>query len=35
MSAIDFSMNVAKKENSKGDRVVITLNGKILPYKAW
>lgn len=35
MSAIDFSMDVAKEENPKGDRVVITLNGKFLPYKSW
>ncbi len=35
MSAIDFSMDVAKEENPKGDRVVITMNGKFLPYKAW
>jgi cyanate lyase len=35
MSAIDFSMDVAKEENPKGDRVVLTLNGKFLPYKSW
>ncbi len=35
MSAIDFSMDIDKEENPKGDRVVITLNGKFLPYKAW
>lgn len=35
MSAIDFSMDVEKKEDPKGDRVVITMNGKFLPYKAW
>ena len=35
MSAIDFSMDVAKEENPKGDRVVLTLNGKFLPYKHW
>lgn len=35
MSAIDFSMEVEKEENPKGDRVVITMNGKFLPYKAW
>ena len=35
MSAIDFSMDVKKEENPKGDRVVITMNGKFLPYKAW
>jgi len=35
MSAIDFSMEVDKEENPKGDRVVLTLNGKFLPYKSW
>jgi cyanate lyase len=35
MSAIDFSMNIAKEENPLGDRVVITMNGKFLPYKSW
>jgi len=35
MSAIDFSMAVDKQEDPKGDRVVLTLNGKFLPYKTW
>ena len=35
MSAIDFTMDVEKEENPKGDRVVVTMNGKFLPYKAW
>lgn len=35
MSAIDFSMNIEKEENPAGDRVVVTLNGKFLPYKSW
>ena len=35
MSAIDFSMDVDKQEDPKGDRVVITMNGKFLPYKSW
>ena len=35
MSAIDFSMNISKQEDPKGDRVVITLDGKFLPYKSW
>ncbi len=35
MSAIDFSMEVGKEENPKGDRVILTMNGKFLPYKAW
>ena len=33
MSAIDFSMDIQKQEDPKGDRVVITMNGKFLPYK--
>ncbi len=35
MSAIDFSMNVDKIEDPKGDRVLLTMNGKFLPYKSW
>lgn len=35
MSAIDFEMDVQKEENPKGDRVILTLNGKFLPYKSW
>lgn len=35
MSAIDFKMHVDKIEDPKGDRVVVTLNGKFLPYSAW
>ncbi|MGH1441288.1 MAG: cyanase [Cellvibrionaceae bacterium] len=35
MSAIDFSMDVEKEENPKGDRVVVTMNGKFLPYASW
>ncbi len=35
MSAIDFSMSVDKQEDPKGDRVVVTMNGKFLPYKSW
>jgi cyanate lyase len=35
MSAIDFSMDVQKEEDPKGDRVVVTMNGKFLPYKKW
>lgn len=35
MSAIDFSMDIDKEENPKGDRVVLTLNGKFLKYSAW
>ena len=35
MSAIDFSLEVEKEENPKGDRVVVTMNGKFLPYASW
>lgn len=35
MSAIDFSMDVDKVEDPKGDRVKVTMNGKFLPYKSW
>jgi cyanate lyase len=35
MSAIDFSMDVEKVPDPKGDRVKITLNGKFLGYKTW
>lgn len=35
MSAIDFTMNIEKEENPKGDRVLINLDGKFLPYKSW
>jgi cyanate lyase len=35
MSAIDFTLAVDKEENPAGDRVVLTMNGKFLPYKKW
>jgi len=35
MSAIDFSMQVNKVEDPKGDRVEVVMNGKFLPYKSW
>ncbi len=35
MSAIDFSMDIEKIPDPKGDRVKVTLNGKFLPYKHW
>jgi cyanate lyase len=35
MSAVDFTMDVQKQEDPKGDRVVITMSGKFLPYKRW
>jgi cyanate lyase len=34
MSAIDFSMDIQRVEDPKGDRVNIVLNGKFLPYKS-
>lgn len=33
MSAIDFSINVEREPDPKGDRVKITFSGKFLPYK--
>jgi cyanate lyase len=35
MSAIDFSMDIQRVEDPKGDRVNIVLNGKFLPYKTY
>jgi cyanate lyase len=35
MSAIDFEIEIDKKSDPKGDRVVITYNGKFLPYRKW
>jgi cyanate lyase len=35
MSAIDFSTDVEKVSDPKGDRVKITMNGKFLGYKKW
>lgn len=35
MSAIDFTLNIEKEEDPKGDRVKVTMNGKFLPYKKW
>ena len=33
MSAINFRMDIARKADPAGDRVVVTLNGKFLPYQ--
>jgi cyanate lyase len=33
MSAINFRMDVAREADPAGDRVVVTLNGKFLPYQ--
>jgi cyanate lyase len=35
MSAIDFTLDVERVEDPKGDRVKLTFNGKFLPYKVW
>ena len=35
MSAIDFTLDVDKVEDPKGDRLKITMCGKFLPYKKW
>lgn len=35
MSAIDFEIDIQKKPDPKGDRVVVTFNGKFLPYRKW
>ena len=35
MSAIDFSMDIAREANEKGDRVRVELSGKFLPYKTF
>ncbi|NER79991.1 MAG: cyanase [Leptolyngbya sp. SIO1D8] len=35
MSAIDFTIDVEREEDPKGDRVKIIMCGKFLPYKKW
>jgi len=35
MSAIDFKMDIVREPDPKGDRVIMTLNGKFLPYKTY
>jgi cyanate lyase len=35
MSAIDFTLTINREKDPKGDRVVVTYNGKFLPYKKW
>lgn len=35
MSAIDFSMDIQREEDPKGDRVNVVLSGKFLPYKTY
>jgi len=35
MSAIDFSMDISRESDPKGDRVKMVFNGKFLPYKTY
>jgi cyanate lyase len=35
MSAIDFSMDIAREPDPNGDRVRIVMSGKFLPYKTY
>ena len=35
MSAIDFSMDIKREPDPKGDRVNVVLSGKFLPYKQY
>ncbi|WP_193073288.1 cyanase [Pseudomonas sp. FME51] len=35
MSAIDFSMDIQRQADPKGDRVQVVLSGKFLPYKSY
>jgi cyanate lyase len=35
MSAIDFTMDIDRVPDPKGDRVKIVMNGKFLGYKTW
>jgi cyanate lyase len=35
MSAIDFSMDIERQADPKGDRVNVVLSGKFLPYKTY
>jgi cyanate lyase len=35
MSAIDFSMDIQRTADPKGDRVNVVLSGKFLPYKTY
>ena len=35
MSAIDFSMDIKREADPKGDRVRVVLSGKFLPYKTY
>ena len=35
MSAIDFSMDIQRQADPKGDRVNVVLSGKFLPYRTY
>lgn len=35
MSAIDFSMDIQRQADPKGDRVQVVLSGKFLPYRSY
>ena len=35
MSAIDFSMDITREPDPKGDRVNVVLSGKFLPYRTY
>jgi cyanate lyase len=35
MSAIDFSMDITRELDPRGDRVSVVLSGKFLPYKTY
>ncbi|ABE36371.1 cyanate hydratase [Paraburkholderia xenovorans LB400] len=35
MSAIDFSMDIQREPDPKGDRVRVVLSGKFLTYETW
>ncbi|MGD8568065.1 MAG: cyanase [Gammaproteobacteria bacterium] len=35
MSAIDFSLDISREPDPKGDRVRVVMNGKFLPYKTY
>jgi cyanate lyase len=35
MSAIDFELDIQRKPDPKGDRVLLTMDGKFLGYRKW
>ncbi|KAJ7692458.1 cyanate lyase C-terminal domain-containing protein [Mycena rosella] len=35
MSMIDCTINIARKPDPKGDRVLLTFDGKFMPYAKW